>query len=543
MFESGKTNNRLVTVDIAAQVEKKPVAIKGYDTWLSCLSLKFGYLRQLIKKKKFISDTQAALIQIEHFSDRQLAEFIKYSYLQGDIAATLAGLSRIYKDKEIDLESSALWLAYQVSKGYAIDAISLSSRYYILALAAVVGALGNIPVHVAGLNSLRLGKIKQAISPLTEITAMSIGWVDKQTPLPARKKQYQQNICICFASELVFDYLRDKLTLGDRQGALCLQAEYLYNTSAKMERLVLRGMHLLLLDQADDLLVNAANIPLEITQERSVDEINEGQARTQLPPQTMARMSYLSFVRRYMQVGGYGQFSAMQQELCRFYRMSVVSNNNKADGEKIALRNLYLSKQSKYHEIMKKMHDCIANKQVLTIVALTSNTMDEIQQLCQLNDVSVNIVKDEQHEYKLDTTGIYLVLLDNVALTQEFTGCYVLAEYMPEFRLQACFEFLQLRINKNNTGSEFRIIAYFQSLEDEKITEQRHYSSLLKFLWWMDSSISRHFPSQRRKMIDKFRQLIFNTINQTDSRLQMKKRLAQLDYEIKKGKLLSFAGR
>ena len=64
---------------------------------------------------------------------------------------------------------------------------------------------------------------------------------------------------------MAFDYLRDRMEIGQAPGELALKVETLYDPHPRAARLRLRGLHFALVDEADSVLVDEARTPLIIS--------------------------------------------------------------------------------------------------------------------------------------------------------------------------------------------------------------------------------------------------------------------------------------
>ena len=75
--------------------------------------------------------------------------------------------------------------------------------------------------------------------------------------------------------ELVFDYLRDRLALGERLDPIMIQTEYLHGRQPRSKHLLMRGLHLAIVDEADSILVDEARTPLIISGTADMPEEKE----------------------------------------------------------------------------------------------------------------------------------------------------------------------------------------------------------------------------------------------------------------------------
>ena len=129
-------------------------------------------------------------------------------------------------------------------------------------LTAATVALAGIPVHVVSVNDYLTERDAQSMQPLYHALGLRVGCViHGQTP-DQRRQAYQADITYATNKELVFDYLRDRLTLGDRLEPLLLQSEYLHGRQNRSKRLLLRGLHFAIVDEADSILIDEARTPL-----------------------------------------------------------------------------------------------------------------------------------------------------------------------------------------------------------------------------------------------------------------------------------------
>ena len=132
-------------------------------------------------------------------------------------------------------------------------------------LAAGVAALAGIPVHVICVNDYLTERDAEEMGPLYRFFGLTVGCVTHGLTNEERRAAYGCDITYCCNKEVVFDYLRDKLTLGRITDSLRLQSEYLYSGNAREEKLLLRGLHFAICDEADSLLVDEARTPLIIS--------------------------------------------------------------------------------------------------------------------------------------------------------------------------------------------------------------------------------------------------------------------------------------
>jgi len=132
-------------------------------------------------------------------------------------------------------------------------------------LAAGTAALAGIPVHVICVNDYLTARDAEQMGPVYRAFGLKVGCITHEVPHENRQAVYQCDVVYCNNKEITFDYLRDKLILGELTHPIRLQAEKLYSGSIREERLLLRGLHFAIADEADSLLIDESRTPLIIS--------------------------------------------------------------------------------------------------------------------------------------------------------------------------------------------------------------------------------------------------------------------------------------
>ena len=132
-------------------------------------------------------------------------------------------------------------------------------------LAAATAALARIPVHVVSVNDYLTARDAETMGPLYRALGLEVGCVTHNMQPPEKRYAYSRDITYVTNKELVFDYLRDRLTLGERTDARLLRAEYLHSRSHRSDRLLIRGLYFGIVDEADSILIDEARTPLIIS--------------------------------------------------------------------------------------------------------------------------------------------------------------------------------------------------------------------------------------------------------------------------------------
>ncbi len=142
-------------------------------------------------------------------------------------------------------------------------------------LAAATAAMAGIPVHIITVNDYLVTRDAQQMRPVYQALGLSVGMVTADMDGPARRAAYACDITYCTNKQLAFDYLRDRILLGNDQGRLRLQLEKLHQDNARTSRLFLRGLCFAIIDEADSVLIDEARTPLIISRQREGSEEEE----------------------------------------------------------------------------------------------------------------------------------------------------------------------------------------------------------------------------------------------------------------------------
>jgi len=151
-------------------------------------------------------------------------------------------------------------------------------------LAACTAAFAGIPVHVITVNDYLVTRDVELLRPLYEALGLSVGAVVDGMDADARRAAYRADVTYVTNKQVAFDYLRDRMVLGDARGGLRLGLERLYEESARVDRLILRGLCYAIVDEADGVLVDEARTPLIISRPGDSD----GQERVYLQALSLA---------------------------------------------------------------------------------------------------------------------------------------------------------------------------------------------------------------------------------------------------------------
>lgn len=139
-------------------------------------------------------------------------------------------------------------------------------------LPACTAALAGMPVHIITVNDYLAARDTELMKPVYEALGLSVGTIVQGMSADARRRAYGCDVTYCTNKEIAFDYLKDRITLGQKRSRAQLQLERLYGRSPRLQRLLLRGLCFAIVDEADSVLVDEARTPLIIAGTGNVAE-------------------------------------------------------------------------------------------------------------------------------------------------------------------------------------------------------------------------------------------------------------------------------
>jgi preprotein translocase subunit SecA len=131
------------------------------------------------------------------------------------------------------------------------------------ALASATAALAGVPTHIHTVNDYLAARDAELLRPLYEALGLSVGLIQQGQSSAQRRSAYAQDITHGANKEFGFDYLRDRLAIGQR-GLGNILVDRLSSTGTRPD-LLLRGLHFAIIDEADSVLIDEARTPLIIS--------------------------------------------------------------------------------------------------------------------------------------------------------------------------------------------------------------------------------------------------------------------------------------
>jgi len=148
--------------------------------------------------------------------------------------------------------------------------------------------------HVVTVNDYLARRDAEWMGRIYRFCGLSVAYIEQQTPPDERKAAYMADITYCTNKEVAADFLRDRLVLGGLRGlSSTLLAKITGSGRQVTNRLVQRGLHYAVVDEADSILIDESVTPLIISGDApNPEQIESFQQATEIAGQLKPEVDY-----------------------------------------------------------------------------------------------------------------------------------------------------------------------------------------------------------------------------------------------------------
>jgi len=158
----------------------------------------------------------------------------------------------------VQLYDPQIIAAHHILNNRLAEMATGEGKTYAVALAAATAALAGMPVHVITANDYLAQRDADLLRVFYSALGISVDAAVHGQETGRRQAAYACDVTYCTAKELVFDYLRDGLFRS--HDPLRRSAEQI--SGATTQPLLLRGLCMAIVDEADSILIDEARVPL-----------------------------------------------------------------------------------------------------------------------------------------------------------------------------------------------------------------------------------------------------------------------------------------
>ena len=161
-----------------------------------------------------------------------------------------------------------------LQRGWLVEMATGEGKTLTLALAAVLAAWQGRPVHVLTANDYLAARDARALALFYARCGVTVAAVSGGDSPTVRRERYRVQVVYTTSRELVGDFLRDRLRLGRRVSPEAWRP-WVRRRGGARPVVVLPRIHTVLVDEADQVLVDEAVTPLIISVQRENETLTE----------------------------------------------------------------------------------------------------------------------------------------------------------------------------------------------------------------------------------------------------------------------------
>ena len=166
--------------------------------------------------------------------------------------------------------------ALALYNGFIAEMSTGEGKTVTAAMCAVVRGWSRRPCHVITANDYLASRDAQIMECLYRFCGVSVGCVTGSMKPPERRQGYACDVTYSTAKEVLADFLRDRIAMGDDQHfSRRVLAGFSQQGPSVADRIVQRGIYSAIVDEADNVLIDEAVTPLIISREKENAGFNE----------------------------------------------------------------------------------------------------------------------------------------------------------------------------------------------------------------------------------------------------------------------------
>ncbi len=162
----------------------------------------------------------------------------------------------------VNLFDTQIIAAHHILNNRLAEMATGEGKTFAVALAAVTTALAGVPVHVITANDYLAQRDADLLRKFYSDLGITVDAAVQGQDHARRRSAYACDITYCTAKELVFDYLRDGMQRS--HNSLRWSAEQI--SGVLTQPVLLRGLCMAIVDEADSILIDEASVPLILSQ-------------------------------------------------------------------------------------------------------------------------------------------------------------------------------------------------------------------------------------------------------------------------------------
>ena len=247
------------------------------EEWLSGLAapLKRGLRNRPSRARAFLRTVNEHGEELQSMAAAQLASYtaglraeMSRAGLRPDLSARAFALVREYAQRTLNMRHYDCQVigGWAILEGMLAEMDTGEGKTLTATLPACAAAFAGIPVHVITVNDYLAERDRELMAPLYAVLGIRTAAVTASMENPDhRRAGYAADITYCTNKQVTFDYLRDRVAIGERRDPLYRVLDKLNGAALPSQDLLLRGLCFAIVDEADSVLIDEARTPLKLS--------------------------------------------------------------------------------------------------------------------------------------------------------------------------------------------------------------------------------------------------------------------------------------
>lgn len=229
------------------------------------------------RQKRFLKQAERILTIEKQFSELANAKLRQ-------IAADMREIFRCNRDNSLDLERAFALVreiafrqigerpfpvqiagALALNAGCVTEMATGEGKTLAATMPVTIAGWRGHGCHVITVNDYLTKRDAEWMGRIYRFCGLSVSFIEQQMSPEERRKAYMSDITYCTNKEVTADFLRDRLILGNSKGLCSSLLDKIITGGRVTDRLVQRGLHYAIVDEADSILVDEAVTPLIIS--------------------------------------------------------------------------------------------------------------------------------------------------------------------------------------------------------------------------------------------------------------------------------------
>lgn len=252
----------------------KQPELKGLDQFFGAMVgwvvNKRRVLGRLMEQAKRIERLEPEIHNLgaEKFGDEVTAarDLARLGQLEGEALERAMAIAREAALRAIGLRPFPVQLAGALAmlEGLVTEMATGEGKTLTASLAAAIWGWHGKPVHIITVNDYLVARDAEEMGPVYRMLGLSVGHVIHETNPRDRFEHYRRNVIYVTSKELVADFLRDQIALGNLRSSTQTVVGMLMS-GAQRSPLMVPGLWKVIVDEADSLLIDEGVTPLIIS--------------------------------------------------------------------------------------------------------------------------------------------------------------------------------------------------------------------------------------------------------------------------------------